>query len=267
MNGLSLKRYGLVGALLLCGVCAAAKPKERKMTILFVMSGVDYVTDKDGGRHKTGYWAEEFVVPYRALKKAGVRVIVATPGGVAPTADPLSFEPANWKSPEELLAAKKTIETAAELLKPRALGSLTASELGGFHAVFYPGGHAPMEDLVKDADSGRVLRHFHAKGKPTALICHGPIALLSAKEGDRWPYAGYKMTVFSDSEEKQSHLAAHLRYSVEAELKKNGGVYQGGKDWQPTVVEDRELITAQNPMSSADLAKALLEKLNAAPSK
>ncbi len=123
-----------------------------------------------------------------------------------------------------------------------------------------------MEDLIKNADSGRILKHFHDQKKPTALVCHGPIALLSAKrEGEAWPYAGYKMTVFSNSEEKQSHLAGVLTYSVEDELKKNGGVYESGKDWSPMVVQDRELITGQNPMSALPLAVELIQRLKGAP--
>lgn len=69
------------------------------------------------------------------------------------------------------------------------------------------------------------------------------------------------MTVFSNSEEKQSHLASVLTYSVEDELKKLGGIYEGGKDWEPQVVEDRELITGRNPNSALPLAQALIKKI------
>jgi hypothetical protein len=31
-----------------------------------------------------------------------------------------------------------------------------------------------MTDLMQNADLGAILRDFHAKGKPTAMICHGP---------------------------------------------------------------------------------------------
>jgi len=39
-----------------------------------------------------------------------------------------------------------------------------------------------MEDLWKDRSLRTVLRHFHANAKPTALICHAPIALLAAMD-------------------------------------------------------------------------------------
>ena len=39
--------------------------------ILFVMTGASYWTLKDGTRHPTGYWAEEFAAPYSELTRAG----------------------------------------------------------------------------------------------------------------------------------------------------------------------------------------------------
>ena len=37
-----------------------------------------------------------------------------------------------------------------------------------------------MMDLLDDPDAGTVMRHFHKISKPTAVLCHGPISLLSA---------------------------------------------------------------------------------------
>ena len=79
-----------------------------------------------------------------------------------------------------------------------------------------PGGHPPMIDLMQDPDLGEILRHAHSTAKPTALLCHGPVAIAAAmpkakelvhivagksEEAKRlaegWQYAGYRMTVFS----------------------------------------------------------------------
>ena len=51
--------------------------------------------------------------------------------------------------------------------------------VGQFDAIYIPGGHAPMQDLLTDKQLGKVLTAFHKAGKPTALVCHGPIALMS----------------------------------------------------------------------------------------
>jgi putative intracellular protease/amidase len=52
--------------------------------ILFIMTGANEWTLKDGTKHPTGFWAEEAVVPLEAFTAAGHQVTVATPGGVVP---------------------------------------------------------------------------------------------------------------------------------------------------------------------------------------
>jgi len=158
--------------------------------------------------------------------------------------------------------------------------------LDPFAAVFFPGGHAPMEDLSWDPDVATVLRHFHERGKPTALICHGPIALISTvqdpveflravESGDvhaqqqhvgDWPYAGYRMTVFSGAEEKLAEggqLGGQVRFVADGALEAAGGKVDVAPPGTPHVVKDRELITAQNPGSDGELADALLGELDA----
>ncbi len=53
-----------------------------------------------------------------------------------------------------------------------------------------------------------------------------------------------------------------LHFLLEDVLKANGANYEKGDDWQSYVVEDGLLITGQNPASSEDTAKRLLQKLN-----
>ena len=59
-------------------------------TVLMALSAARHWTLSDGTRHPTGFWAEEFVVPYTAFVQAGYDVTVATPGAVPPVVDELS---------------------------------------------------------------------------------------------------------------------------------------------------------------------------------
>ena len=147
--------------------------------------------------------------------------------------------------------------------------------------VFIPGGHAPLIDLANNPQVGEILSHFHSEGKPTAAICHGPIALLSGqsnpqafelalKSGEQassesWIYDGYKMTIFSTPEEAyfESTLndATLLYYPADA-MAQAGGKMEFKEMWAPNVVVDRELITGQNPFSDELLAEKLLQQLN-----
>jgi putative intracellular protease/amidase len=152
--------------------------------------------------------------------------------------------------------------------------------------VFVPGGHAPVVDLMQDAQVGTILRHFHESAKPTALLCHGPVALAAARPGAiafraallagdtaaaieaarEWPYAGYRLTVFSTSEEKWAEdnlFDVKLPFYMPDALRLAGAkVTTGVADWAANVVVDRELITGQNMASDRPLAAALIEALD-----
>ena len=62
--------------------------------------------------------------------------------------------------------------------------NLTEVDADEFDLVFYPGGHGPMEDLAVDKISGALLTDRLASGKPLALLCHAPAAILAATQPD-----------------------------------------------------------------------------------
>lgn len=189
-------------------------------------------------------------------------------------------------SQERLQSAVTFIEKHPVMQAPRSLRAVIDAGLDGYAGLFVPGGQAPVEDLMQDADLGEILRYFHRLQKPTAFLCHGPIASIAAlpraKEfraalvkGDEprardlaanWQYAGYRMTIFSNEEEKvieDNILHAQMYFHVVDALQTAGGkVTTGPKLWEPHVVEDRELITGQNPASDQAIAAAFLAALN-----
>ena len=46
-------------------------------------------------------------------------------------------------------------------------------DVGSFDAIFYPGGHGPLWDLVENAVSIKLIENFWASGKPVGAVCHG----------------------------------------------------------------------------------------------
>lgn len=62
--------------------------------ILIVLSAAKTWTRADGSKYESGVWAEEFVVMDEKFVAQGCDVDIATPGGVAPTIDPHSMNPA-----------------------------------------------------------------------------------------------------------------------------------------------------------------------------
>src|SRR5262249_2842508 len=83
-----------------------------------------------------------------------------------------------------------------------------------------------------------------------------------------WQYAGYKMTIFSASEEKwveNDILHAKMYFNMPYALNTAGGdVINGSVDFQPHVIVERELITGQNPRSDHAIAAKLIETLRIA---
>jgi putative intracellular protease/amidase len=227
--------------------------------VLFVVSGATYWVLKDGTRYATGYWAEEFAAPYKTITDAGHEVVVATPGGVTPNVDMMSLRPSMAGGEQGALDLEAIIRSAEVMRRPLQLSDV---RLEDYDAVYLPGGHGPMADLSLDADAGRILTGQLASGKPLAIVCHGPSAMLSTRIHGVSPFKGYRVTCFTNEEEEAVGLAPRAPWLLEDELKDKIGVeFSRGPIWEPYMVEDRNLITGQNPHSAVVLANRLLEVL------
>jgi len=227
-------------------------------TVLFVVTGADHWTLADGTKHPTGYWAEELVAPYRVFTEAGYQVAIATPGGVAPVVDRASLAPEVNGGEENAKAVEAALGGIAQLTAPLHLEDV---DLSDYVAVFYPGGHGPMEDLAVNADSARLLVDTLRSGKPLGVVCHAPAALLATEQDGGSPFAGYRLTGFTNAEERQAGLADKAAWLLQDRLVALGADFQEGSPWAPNVVVDRSLYTGQNPASSGPLAKQIVASL------
>jgi putative intracellular protease/amidase len=82
------------------------------------------------------------------------------------------------------------------------------------------------------------------------------------------PFKGYRVTCFTNKEEEAVGLAPKATWLLETELKEQVGVdFSCGEMWKPHMVEDRNLVTGQNPHSAAVLGKRLLEVLGESASR
>ena len=225
--------------------------------ILFIMTGADEWTLADGSKHTTGYWAEEAVVPLEAFKDAGHEVTVATPGGVVPPPDQGSLTDDANGGAESAAHIREVVAKAREFAEPVDLASV---DLDDYDAVYAPGGHGPMEDLAADDDSGRLFADALQAGKPVGLVCHGLAALLPAVDADGAnAFAGYRITGFTNDEERLAGLADKARWLLQDRLEEAGLQFASGAPFTSHVIVDRNLVTGQNPQSSAAAAAALAE--------
>ena len=226
------------------------------MKILMVLTSHDQLGDT--GR-KTGFWLEELAAPYYVFKDAGAEIVLASPKGGQPPLDPKSNEP-DFQTD---LTRRFEADAAANAALATTVRLNSVSQ-AGFDTVFYPGGHGPMWDLAEDPDSIKLIESTLAAGKPLAIVCHSPGALRHVRKPDGRPLVeGKKVTGFANTEEEAVGLTKVVPFLVEDELKRLGGIYSKGPDWQPYVVTDGLLITGQNPASSGPAAKLLLQQLAA----
>jgi putative intracellular protease/amidase len=255
-----------IGAAAIAMVAAVVSPNlasaQSKGKVLVVMSSAHELDLKGGKKYKTGYYLNEFAIPYRKLIEAGY-------GGD----DKARADAADY------------VKTIDQLKHPKTLESVVKEGTDGYVGLFIPGGHAPMADLIKDKNLGKILVSFHETGRPTGIICHGPIVLLSALPdpdafiasmiaGDGkasslttgWPYAGYRATIFSTGEEQAlegpNGLGGNVQFYPVNALAEAGARVESIANWHSNVVVDRELITGQQPMSAPEFGDALVAKLN-----
>lgn len=283
----SLQKGHTMKKLLISSLLLAAFSTAQAADVLVVLSDANHLELRDGKVFPTGFYLNELMQPVKKLLDAGHTVTFATPHGQAPTLDASSDTVDYFGGDAAAHAAHKALLDQLALTVPGRSPVISLKRVeqigyGHYAAVLVPGGHAPMQDLLKDASLGALLRQFHADGKPTALLCHGPIALLSALpqaaafaaalEAGRtpstpadWIYSGYRMTVISNQEELAAQGALKggtMKFYPQSGLQAAGARYvQNQAPWTSNVVVDRELITGQNPASAPALADKLLQAL------
>ena len=228
--------------------------------ILMVVSAADSLTMRDGSQHPTGFWAEELVVSHQELIRAGHTVHIVTPGGAKPTVDQVSLQADQAGGQERADGFRSYLDQIdGELSSPLVLADV---DLSGYDAVVMPGGHGPMADLYQDAALGKLLTQANNDGKIIAPFCHGPAGLLSAVDGEgTFAFAGRRVTVFTNEEELGGGTGENTPWFVEDELKNKGAVVDNGGAWTSHVIRDGNLISGQNPQSSADVAQEVIKAL------
>jgi putative intracellular protease/amidase len=256
--------------------------------VLVVLSDAHTLDLKDGKTFQTGFYLNELMQPVKLLIDAGHTITFATPNGQTPAVDRNSIDPAFFGGDKAALESHRALLEQLRVIDAKKSSVVSLDEVakkgyGRFDAVYVPGGHAPMQDLLTSRKLGALLQQFHASGKPTALVCHGPIALLSTlpdakgftgqleKQGaaaqPAWIYSGYQLTVFSNAEEEASKGQLNggaMKFYPQTALEQAGAKFSAApKEWEGKLVTDRELITGQNPASAILVGEELKRRLAA----
>ena len=254
-----------------------------KAKILVYTSSATKIPLREGGTHNVGIFLGELVDPIEPLIEAGHEIEFASPDGKGCVIDEKSYDLSNWGlSKKKMEHAKHYFETTLQELgigTPQKLSNILEDKekLNSYDVLFIPGGHAPMTDVLHknwlinndlNKETGELLLHFHNNNKITAAICHGSAALGSAPiKDDKWIYEGYNMTCVSMAAECLTEdipffgIGGHMPdYPVHI-LERLGGKVHTKTLSLSNVINDRELITGQDPYSAKELGEKLLEKI------
>ncbi|MBK1872299.1 MULTISPECIES: type 1 glutamine amidotransferase domain-containing protein [Marinobacter] len=224
------------------------------MKILMVLTSHSQMGDTG---HKTGFWLEEFTAPYYVFRDAGADITIASPKGGKPPVDPNSE--ADDALTESTRRFQKDAHAREALASTKVLSNVDMNE---FDAIFYPGGHGPLWDLVNDTASIALIKAAYEQDKVIGAVCHAPAVFkhVEIKPGQNL-VGGRQVTGFSNSEEEAVGLTNIVPFLLEDMLKENTATYSKGDDWAPHIVVDGKLITGQNPASSEGAAKAMVQTL------
>jgi putative intracellular protease/amidase len=193
----------------------------------------------------TGAWLEEVCVPLKAFQEAGLTVAIASPRGGRPPIDPNS---AGFDT-----SAVPDLEARLD-----ATSALAEVDPGRYAAVFLAGGHGTMWDFPGNEALSRIVASVAPHGV-VAAVCHGPAGLVGASDADGKPLvAGRTITAFSDAEEAAAGASAVIPFSLQQELAALGAVVEVAAPFTANVRRDRNLVTGQNPASSAAVAAAAI---------
>jgi len=224
------------------------------MNILIVLTSTSKVP---GSERRTGTWLEELAAPYYTFQDAGAKVTLASvTGGPAPL-DPTSESGAAQTDHTRRFLADAAAQQA--LLNTMTLASVNPD---AYDAVFYSGGLGPVFDLTDNRKSISIIEAMERANKPIAAVCHGVAVLRGARKPTGAPLIeGRAVSGFSNSEERAANGTSLVPWFIEDEMRRLGGQYSRAADWSPHVVVDGNLITGQNPASSAAAAQKVLNAL------
>lgn len=214
--------------------------------VLLVVTAADSLTLADGSAVPAGYRPAEVLEPAEVLAQAGYAITIASPSGMPLTAEPGSPDVAQF------------LGRLPGLGEPTALSHI--EDAATCAAVVVAGGYGALQDLDRDPQLGRILREAVEAAVPILCIGHGAAGLLQTESvrGD-WALSGKRMTTTSMAEEGE--WATRLRVRVADELAAAGALLSFAEPFEPHVVVDGTLVTAQNTASARPAAQALVDLL------
>ncbi|MBE0370710.1 type 1 glutamine amidotransferase domain-containing protein [Pseudoalteromonas aurantia] len=202
-----------------------------------------------------GTYAPELTHVVSALLAAGIEYDIASiKGGSAPL---YGVEPDGDEVNQQILNNNQ--------FNNKVDNTLTASEIdiNAYDAIFYPGGFGLLSDLFEDKTVAAISAQHYESGGIIASVCHGPAGLLpiTLSNGESL-LSSVSVTGFTREEEVDFGTIDDIPFLLEDALARNAVQYSKKQPWQSFVVEDKRVITGQNPASAHAVGEVLVKYLS-----
>jgi putative intracellular protease/amidase len=228
--------------------------------ILIVVTNVSEY-EKVGFR--TGLWLGELTHFWDIAEQAGFTMDIASPSGGRIPLDPesLAHEALAELGTGKHYKDRKFMDLLDDTRK------VSEVDVEDYDAIYLTGGHGGMFDFPQSRDLETLIARFYETGRVVSAIGHGATGLLKVTLSNGQPLVqGKKVTGFSWPEEELARRGDAVPYNLQEELTKLGADYRtADQPFAAYVVEDRRLITGQNPGSAAAVAKMVLNRLQTVP--
>lgn len=225
------------------------------MNFLIIVTSVETYLNKN---LKTGLWLSELTHLYHSAEEQGYEITIASPKGGNTPLDPESLKPMML---DKITKVYYKDNNFMNLLKHSK--TLEEVENDVFDVVYLAGGHGTMYDFPDNMTLQNIIRKHYENDKVISAICHGLCGLLNVKlSSGEYLLKNKTITGFTWLEESLARRRKEVPFNLEKELKKRETNYR--KSWIPMtskVVVEGNLITGQNPFSSKEMAKAVINQV------
>ncbi|WP_224488642.1 nuclear transport factor 2 family protein [Robertkochia flava] len=225
--------------------------------ILFIVSNAHFYGNSE---LPTGNSYSEIVNAYHAFKTAGYTVDFLSPqGGSIPlayinTSDPLQKQ--YLYDPDFMYALKHT--KSPEQVSPEM-----------YKAVHYIGGGGAMFGVPENKEIQQIVMTIYEEQHGIiSSVCHGTAGIVHLKTKDgKYLVDGKTVNGYPDAFEREgAEYFSHFPFLITKTIEEHGGTFNYSPRNSVHVEEDGNLITGQNYLSSAHVARRIIERLKRAES-
>ena len=223
--------------------------------ILIIATNISRYSNSD---LKTGLWLSELTHLYDLAKTKHWNITIASQQGGKIPIDPESLKPLVLDKISKMYYEDE--DFMKELNQSKSLQEIQGLN---FDCVYLSGGHGTMYDFPENKELQSIISKQYESQRIVAAICHGVGGLLNVKlSNGEYLIKGKDITGFDWFEESLARRKDKVPFNLEEALKTRETNFK--KAFIPmtsNVIVDGHLITGQNPFSSKNMAKIVVEEI------